>query len=104
MFVRVFTCSAEGCGGDSGRHVHLAEAEIDQPDVTVRVEHHVLGLQVSVDDVSAVEVVERADDLLDVPARVGLGQALARGRDEREEVTAAREGGSVAERLGRRAA
>ena len=72
MFVRVFTCSAEGCGGDSGRHVHLAEAEIDQPDVTVRVEHHVLGLQVSVDDVSAVEVVERANDL----AQVELGHVL----------------------------
>ena len=72
LISKAFTCSAESSCGNSGRHVHLAEAEIDQPDMTVRVEHDVFGFEISVDDVSVVEVLDRADDL----TQVELGHVL----------------------------
>ena len=50
----------------------LAEAEVDEFDVSVLVEHDVLGLEVSVDDVHGVEVLEGAHDLAEIEPRAVL--------------------------------
>jgi hypothetical protein len=60
------TCATKRGRGHAGRHVHLAEAEVDEADVALRVEHHVLRLQVAVDDVARVQELERAGDLAQV--------------------------------------
>jgi len=46
------TCSTKCVRSDARGHVHLAEPEVDEPDVALRVEHDVLGLEVAVDDVA----------------------------------------------------
>ena len=50
----------------------LAEAEVDELDVAVLVEHDVLGLEVSVDDVHGMEVFEGAHDLAEIEPRAVL--------------------------------
>ena len=62
----VFTCPAEGVCEGVVCHVRLAEAEVDELDVSLLVEHDVLGLEVAVDDVEAVQVLQGQDDLLQV--------------------------------------
>lgn len=55
--------AAEGGRGAVGLDVLLAQAEVCEDNVPLRVQQDVLGLQVSVDDVEGVEVTQGAGDL-----------------------------------------
>lgn len=54
---------------------YFADAEICQLDVALRVEEHVLWLQVAVDDPPAVQVLEGEDQLGAVEPRLFLAQS-----------------------------
>lgn len=64
--------TAEGGRGAVGLDVLLAQAEVGEDDVTLRVQQDVLGLQVPVDDVERVQVAQRAGDLGGVETRPRL--------------------------------
>lgn len=68
-------CTAEGRRGAVGFDVLLAQAEICEDDVALRVQQDVLRLQISVDDVEGVEVAQRAGDLRRVEPGSGLQEA-----------------------------
>lgn len=67
--------TAEGRRGAVGFNVLLAQAEICEDDVALRVQQDVLRLQISVDDVEGVEVAQRASDLRRVEPGSGLQEA-----------------------------
>lgn len=67
--------TAEGRRGAVGFDVLLAQAEICEDDVALRVQQDVLRLQISVDDVEGVEVAQRAGDLRRVEPGSGLQEA-----------------------------
>jgi uncharacterized ubiquitin-like protein YukD len=56
--------------GVSPAFVDFRGAEINEFDVTVSVDHYVRRLQVTVDDVSLVEVLKREDETSDVEKTV----------------------------------
>lgn len=60
---QVLGSTTEGVGAVFVLHVQLAETEIAQGDVALVVEQNVLGLQITVDDVEAVETLESAQKL-----------------------------------------
>lgn len=60
--------AAEGVGRLGCAHVKLAEAEVAQCNVARVVEENVLGLEVAVHDVEAVQVLEREQELGGVEA------------------------------------
>lgn len=68
-------CTAEGGRGAVGLDVLLAQAEVGEDDVALRVQQDVLGLQVPVDDVERVQVAQGAGDLGGVEARPRLQEA-----------------------------
>lgn len=67
--------TAEGGRGAVGLDVLLAQAEVGEDDVTLRVQQDVLGLQVPVDDVERVQVAQRASDLGGVETSPRLQEA-----------------------------
>jgi len=67
--------AAEGPGARSRRPELLRVAVVDELEIARVVEHHVLGLDVSVDDLLAVEVRQRAEDVGAVEARRFVGDA-----------------------------
>ena len=68
----VLHCAAEGLGERPAVLEDFAEAEVDEFDVSVLVEHDVLGLEVAIDDVHGMEVFEGAHDLAEIEPRAVL--------------------------------
>ncbi len=62
----VFDCTTERCGQLVVVVEDLAEAEVDEFDVTFGVQHDVFGLEVAVDDVDAVKVFQGAHDFAQI--------------------------------------
>lgn len=54
--------------------VGVREPEVDDLDVLFAVEEHVLGLEVTVDDAEAVQVVDAVDDLVEEAAGLALSE------------------------------
>mmetsp|Transcript_65687 Transcript_65687/g.166473 ORF Transcript_65687/g.166473 Transcript_65687/m.166473 type:complete len:265 (-) Transcript_65687:303-1097(-) len=65
----------EGGGPDTGVARVLAQAEISQPHAAVLSQEDVLGLQVAMDDVLAVQVLDRLQELCEDSANPLLGEA-----------------------------
>lgn len=60
--------------------IGIGKSEVDEADGAVVVDEEVLGLEVPVDDVEAVDVLDAADDLLEDGAGLVLGDPGWRGR------------------------
>jgi hypothetical protein len=74
--------------GEVGRRdSFLAQSEIDKADMSLGVEQHVLGLQVSVHDAVRVQAFERQNDLGAVVTSTFLGETTVRFQME-EQLTA----------------
>ena len=75
-----FWCQIFGCSAESVSHtilclLHLAEAEICQFEMALRVEENILWLQVTIDDSVLVEVSESQHDLGCIEARSVLSES-----------------------------
>ena len=72
LWSHVLDGAAERLGERPAFLEDFAEAEVNKFDISVLVEHDVLGLEVSVDDVHGMEVFEGAHDLAEIEPRAVL--------------------------------
>mmetsp|Transcript_51915 Transcript_51915/g.110321 ORF Transcript_51915/g.110321 Transcript_51915/m.110321 type:complete len:289 (-) Transcript_51915:16-882(-) len=87
LWGQVFRGSAHCLGRDVVHDSFLAQTKVSDFHVSIRIQQHVLRLQVSVDDSQAMQVGDRAGGLGDVEASTALAEA-ARSAEMVEQLTA----------------